>query len=94
MEVINKRYNHDHASAYKSRGEKLVVLNRFVRANKATKERKTLRRNELTKRRGITEINEQNTSIEEVKDAKKNVKGGDKNQGKKTCGFFQKITFS
>jgi len=85
MEVVSKRYNHDHVSAYKSRSEKLGVLGRFARANQAKEERKTLRRNELTKRRGITEIN---TSIEEVKNVKKKDGKADKNdQGKNVGGF-------
>lgn len=87
MEVISKRYNHDHVSSYKNRGEKLGISNRFVRAHQAKEDRKTSRRDELTKRRGIAAIGEQNLSIEEAQDTKKSVKKSNKRAGKSPCAI-------
>lgn len=73
MESTNKRYVHDHASSYKNRGEKLGSSNRFVRAHRANEDRKALRLDEITKRRGLvlSLVNECNLSLEENTGKKK-----------------------
>ncbi|XP_031571453.1 disks large-associated protein 5-like isoform X2 [Actinia tenebrosa] len=73
MDATNKRYVHDHVSSYKNRGEKLGSSNRFVRAHRANEDRKALRLDEITKRRGLvlSLVNECNLSLEENPSQKK-----------------------
>lgn len=71
MEVLTKRYNHDHVSSYKNRGDKLGASNRFIRAHRANKERKAVRGGELAKRRGLDDTQDEKKPVNKEKDVAK-----------------------